>query len=378
MASVAFEHVDKRYPGGVEALVDFSLELADGELVALVGPSGCGKSTALRLLAGLDAPSAGAIRIGGRVVNELAPKERNVAMVFQDYALYPTRTVRGNLAFPLEMRRMPRDEITRRVEATAALLDIGGLLERLPRELSGGERQRVAMGRALVREPAAFLLDEPLSNLDAKLRAEVRAEIAELRRRTGTTMLYVTHDQVEAMTLGDRVAVLQRGRLQQVAPPRDLYERPANAFVAGFIGSPPMNLLPVRLVSDGGVPALELVDPSAAAGRAALRLPLPPSLGDASRRAAPTGAGAPALLGIRPEHLALADESTSGAIPVQLSHAEYLGHETLAHCTVGSLPLIARLSTVTPLAPGSRLHLAFPPAALHLFEPVSDPSRRLL
>jgi ABC-type sugar transport system ATPase subunit len=191
-------------------------------------------------------------------------------------------------------------------------------------------------------------------------------------------MLYVTHDQVEAMTLGDRVAVLQRGRLQQVAPPRDLYERPANAFVAGFIGSPPMNLLPVRLVSDGGVPALELVDPSAAAGRAALRLPLPPSLGDASRRAAPTGAGAPALLGIRPEHLALADESTSGAIPVQVSHAEYLGHETLAHCTVGSLPLIARLSTVTPLAPGSRLHLAFPPAALHLFEPVSDPSRRLL
>jgi multiple sugar transport system ATP-binding protein len=364
MASVAFEHVDKRYPGGVEALCDLCLELADGELLALVGPSGCGKSTVLRLLAGLEAPTAGTIRLGGRAVNELPPKARNVAMVFQDYALYPTRTVRGNLAFPLEMRRLPRDEVTRRVEATAELLEIRDLLERLPRELSGGQRQRVAMGRALVREPAAFLLDEPLSNLDAKLRVQVRAEIAELRRRTGTTMLYVTHDQVEAMTLGDRVAVLQRGRLQQVAPPRELYERPGNAFVAGFIGSPPMNLLPARLAEgaagSAGAPGGLSVE------LAGVRLPLPPALADAARRAAASDAGA-LLLGIRPEDLALAAGAAPGTLAVDVAHVEYLGHETLAHLTLGPLRLVARLATPQPLTPGTRLHLSLPPTALHVF-----------
>src|SRR4029450_9502218 len=221
MASVAFEHVDKTFPNGTTAVADINLAIDDGELVVLVGPSGCGKSTLLRMLAGLETISAGVIRIGDRVVNDLTPQERNVAMVFQDYALYPFMSVRKNLEFPLKMRRMARDEIARRIDWAAEVLELGALLDRLPRQLSGGQRQRVAMGRALVREPAAFLLDEPLSNLDAKLRSQVRAEIETLQRRTGTTMLYVTHDQVEAMALRERGAPLPRGRLQQVATPRD-------------------------------------------------------------------------------------------------------------------------------------------------------------
>src|SRR5450759_2807321 len=247
MASVDFEHVDKVFPDGTRAVVDCTLRIADGELVVFVGPSGCGKSTLLRLLAGLDQVTSGTLRIGDRVVNDLAPQERNVAMVFQDYALYPFMSVRRNLEFPLKMRQLPREEMQRRIDWAAGLLDITALLDRLPKQLSGGQRQRVAMGRALVREPTVFLLDEPLSNLDAKLRVQVRAEIGELQRRTATTMIYVTHDQVEAMTLGDRVVVLNPGRLQPVAPPRELYDRPANVFVAGFIGNPPMNLFSTRL-----------------------------------------------------------------------------------------------------------------------------------
>jgi multiple sugar transport system ATP-binding protein len=250
MARVEFEHVDKIYAEGTHAVVDCSLEIADGELMVFVGPSGCGKSTLLRLVAGLEQLSSGTLRIGERVVNDLAPQERNVAMVFQDYALYPFMSVRRNLEFPLKMRKLPHSEIRRRVEWAAGLLDIAQVLERLPKQLSGGQRQRVAMGRALVREPAVFLLDEPLSNLDAKLRVQVRAEIGALQQRTGTTMIYVTHDQIEAMTLGDRVGVLHQGRLQQVAPPRELYDRPANVFVAGFIGNPPMNLFPTRVAID--------------------------------------------------------------------------------------------------------------------------------
>ncbi|HWP65431.1 MAG TPA: ATP-binding cassette domain-containing protein, partial [Candidatus Limnocylindria bacterium] len=244
MARVVLDKLAKTYPNGAVGLAGVSLEVADAEIVVLVGPSGCGKSSLLRLVAGLEAPSAGTIRIGERVVNDDAPQVRNVAMVFQDYALYPHLTVRGNLEFPLKMRGMARAAIAERVQATAELLDLGELLDRLPRQLSGGQRQRVAMGRALVREPSVFLLDEPLSNLDAKLRVQVRGEIEELQRRTRTTMLYVTHDQVEAMTLGHRIAVLDRGRLRQVGTPREVYERPADTFVAGFLGSPPMNLFP--------------------------------------------------------------------------------------------------------------------------------------
>jgi ABC-type sugar transport system ATPase subunit len=354
MASVTFDHVGKVYPGGVAALEDLCLELADGELLALVGPSGCGKSTALRLLAGLEEPSSGALRIGGRDVASLSPQQRNVAMVFQDYALYPNRTVRGNLAFPLEMRRLPRAEIERRVAEAAAQLQLGPLLERLPRELSGGERQRVAMGRALVREPDVFLLDEPLSNLDAKLRSQVRAEIAELRRRTRTTMLYVTHDQVEAMTLGDRVAVLRAGRLQQVAPPRELYAEPANAFVAGFIGSPPMNLVPAALTVDGhGRPALAL-------GEALL--PLEGARADAARAAG----GAELTAGFRPECLALAPVAGEATLTARVAFVEHLGHEMLTHLVLGTHPIIARLPE-TPLSPGETVPLSLPSNAIHLF-----------
>jgi len=353
MASVAFEHVDKVFPGGVAALSDLSLEVADGELLAIVGPSGCGKSTVLRLLAGLDVPTRGAIRLDGRIVNELPPQARNVAMVFQDYALYPNRTVRGNLAFPLEMRRLPRAEVARRVEAAADLLELRPVLDRLPRELSGGQRQRVAMGRALVREPAAFLLDEPLSNLDAKLRVQVRAEIVELRRRTRTTMLYVTHDQVEAMTLGDRVAVLHQGRLQQVAPPRALYDRPASAFVAGFLGSPPMNLLPARLGGDGASLDVE-----------GARVALPPALAAAARATGGDGL----TLGVRPEALALAPAGAGAeALLARVEHVEYLGHESLLHLALGASRLVARLAPARPFAPGERVPLHVPSAAVHLF-----------
>src|SRR5437763_8456603 len=287
MARVALEHVDKVYPGGTRALSDCTLAVEDGELVVIVGPSGCGKSTVLRIVAGLESVTAGTVRIGDRVANDLPPQERNAAMVFQDYALYPYLTARGNLEFPLRMRRLARGAIRDRVEAVARLLDITGLLDRLPKQLSGGQRQRVAMGRALVREPAVFLLDEPLSNLDAKLRVQVRAEIKDLQARTRTTMMYVTHDQTEAMTLGDRVVVLDRGRLQQFAPPAELYARPANTFVAGFIGSPPMNLFPSHAIPIG------------------------------TQDSAVTA-------GVRPEAI---DLVTDNGIPATVEHVEYLGHE---------------------------------------------------
>jgi multiple sugar transport system ATP-binding protein len=342
MASVGFEHVDKTFPDGTRAIVDVSLEVADGELVVFVGPSGCGKSTLLRMLAGLERATGGTIRIDGRVVNELTPQERNVAMVFQDYALYPFMTVRRNLEFPLRMRRLSREEMRRRVDWAAELLDIGVLLDRLPKQLSGGQRQRVAMGRALVREPTVFLLDEPLSNLDAKLRVQVRAEIAELQRRTQSTMIYVTHDQVEAMTLGERVVVLNAGRVEQVAPPRALYDAPASVFVAGFVGNPPMNLFPVRVVA-GGVEV---------AGR---RLPV---------------AGVPAAAvtaGVRPEGFVVAEDG----IPTVVEHVEYLGHETLAHVRVGegtgAVRWVVRLGGMPELAGGAGLRLGVAAGALHAF-----------
>jgi ABC-type sugar transport system ATPase subunit len=344
LASVAFEHVDKLYPGGVAAVSDLCLDVADGELLAIVGPSGCGKSTLLRLLAGLEEPTRGTLRIGGRDVGGEAPQARNVAMVFQDYALYPTMSVRDNLAFPLRMRGLAADERRARVERVAELLALGPLLDRLPRQLSGGERQRVAMGRALVREPAAFLLDEPLSNLDAVLRLQVRAEIGELQRRTGATMLYVTHDQAEAMTLGQRVAVLHRGRLQQLAPPRELYARPANTFVAGFIGSPPMNLLPAARAGALG-------------------------LSEAAVRGAAT-------LGVRPEAVRVleAAPADTAAPRARVLHVEYLGHETLAHlaladATAAGVPaLVARLADGRRLAPGDAVSFAIAPADVHRFD----------
>lgn len=360
MAGVDFEHIDKTFPDGTRAIVDCTLQIADGELVVFVGPSGCGKSTLLRLLAGLEQVTSGTLWIGERVVNDLPPQERNVAMVFQDYALYPFMTVRGNLEFPLKMRKLPRDERRRRVEWAAGLLDISQLLNRLPRQLSGGQRQRVAMGRALVREPTVFLLDEPLSNLDAKLRVQVRAEIGELQRRMGTTMIYVTHDQVEAMTLGQRVAVLHQGRLQQVAAPREIYDHPANAFVAGFIGNPPMNLFPSRVIVDGQ-------------GRTCI------TVGDqlvpVSFQLRPKTA---VTAGIRPEAFRLASESASDGIRVTLEHVEYLGHETLAHVCVGdkatadAIRLIVRIAGMHEFAKGQVIDVQADADSVYLFDQVGQ------
>jgi ABC-type sugar transport system ATPase subunit len=357
MATVAFEHVDKVFGNGVRALADCTLAIADGELLVLVGPSGCGKSTLLRLLAGLESPTTGTIRIDGQVANDLTPQARNVAMVFQDYALYPHLSARKNLDFPLKMRKLSRAARAERIEAVAQLLDIAALLDRLPRQLSGGQRQRVAMGRALVREPSVFLLDEPLSNLDAKLRVQVRAEIKDLQQRTRTTMLYVTHDQVEAMTLGDRVAVLDRGVLQQIGTPPELYDRPANVFVAGFIGNPPMNLFPTRVTAAAnGTAALQIGDQ---------QLPLTPG----RAAAAP---GTPLTAGIRPEAIQLAHDEGPGVLRATVEHVEYLGHETLAHVRLGTtdeaVRLIARLPGMHRLDPAATIRLRLDPERLYLFD----------
>jgi ABC-type sugar transport system ATPase subunit len=343
MARVSLEHVEKTYPGGTRALVDLTLDVADGELVVLVGPSGCGKSTLLRLVAGLEEATAGTIRIGDGDATHVPPQRRNVA-------LYPHMTARRNLAFPLEMHALAREERDARVARVAESLGLTPLLDRLPKALSGGQRQRVAMGRALVREPAVFLMDEPLSNLDAKLRTQVRAEIKELQRRTRTTTLYVTHDQVEAMTLGDRVAVLRAGALQQVAPPRELYERPANAFVAGFIGNPPMNLFPARLDQVDGRLLLVVGDQAIPAGE----------LPHAPRRV-------PLTAGVRPEHVAVAADA-DGALRATIAHVELLGHEMLVYADVGDLRLVARTDGMAELRPGERVLLRIDPARLHVFE----------
>src|SRR5437868_6975076 len=253
MADVVFHEVDKIYPNGVQAVFDLSLDIQDGEFLVLVGPSGCGKTTALRMVAGLEDITDGTVSIGGRVVNNLTPKDRDIAMVFQNYALYPHLNVADNIAFGLRLRKAPKHVVSERVAWAARLLDLTPYLTRRPKELSGGQRQRVAMGRAIVREPQVFLMDEPLSNLDAKLRVQMRADIAKLQHDLGTTTIYVTHDQVEAMTMGDRVAVMKDGVLQQVGTPQELYDTPANQFVAGFIGTPPMNLLEANVSVNGGV-----------------------------------------------------------------------------------------------------------------------------
>ncbi len=350
MASVDFERIDKIYPGGTQAVFDFSLTIADGEALALVGPSGCGKSTLLRLLAGLETATRGELRIEGMVVNELPPQQRNVAMVFQDYALYPHLTVRRNLEFPLKMRNLPRAEIERQVNWAVELLSLGGLLDRLPKQLSGGQRQRVAMGRALVRQPAVFLMDEPLSNLDARLRVQIRAELGELLERLHATTIYVTHDQAEAMTLGNRVAVVNQGRLQQVAPPRELYEHPANVFVASFIGNPPMNLLPARLIADNA-DCLQL-----RLGEQHTPLLQPVATLEAWQDQRDTLL----IAGIRPEHLALTDGETGLQIIVR--DVEYLGHETLLHGRIAGLDsaellLTARLPGLRTLHRGEMVRL---------------------
>jgi multiple sugar transport system ATP-binding protein len=364
LASVEFINVTKIYPNGTRAISGLDLKANDGELLVFVGPSGCGKSTLLRMLAGLESISEGQILIDGRVVNALTPQQRNIAMVFQDYALYPHMSVRKNLEFPLRMRGLPARQMQQRVDWAAALLELTELLDRLPKQLSGGQRQRVAMGRALVREPAVFLLDEPLSNLDAKLRVQVRAEIGELQRRTGATMIYVTHDQVEAMTLGHRVAVFHQGYLQQVSTPQELYRSPANVFVAGFIGNPPMNLFPTRLTIDTRGHLLMSM------GAQSFPLPL---LGEAVARLQPY-IGQPMTGGLRPEAFAMAvDKPLQEVLSATVNTVEYLGHETLAHLNIGSKEgetktLIARIAGMQPRSPGQRIQIDMDVSRLHLFD----------
>ena len=353
MASIALDRIDKRYPNGYVAARELSLDVRDGELLVLVGPSGSGKSTVLRLIAGLERPTGGRVLIDGRDVTALRPQDRDVAMVFQSYALYPHMTVRENMAFGLRIRRQSPADIERRVGTVADSLGLAHLLDRKPAQLSGGQRQRVALGRAIVREPKAFLFDEPLSNLDAQLRVDTRAELARLHRRLGATMVYVTHDQVEAMTLGTRVAVLKDGILQQVAPPMELYRRPQNQFVAGFIGSPAMNFVRGSVRRDGSATSF------AAPG---LVVPLPPD------GLPPSGE---VVLGVRPQDIAV-ERALDGAPRAVVSLVEPLGSEQIVHLTVdGGGNLVAVVGS--ELAPRIEevVSVRVPARATHLFDPVS-------
>lgn len=362
MAKVRLEHVWKRF-GKVVAVKDFNLETEDGEFVVFVGPSGCGKTTTLRMIAGLEEVSEGRIYIGDRLVNDVPPKDRDIAMVFQNYALYPHMNVYENMAFGLRLRRYPKDEIDRRVKEAARILKIEHLLNRKPRELSGGQRQRVAMGRAIVREPKVFLMDEPLSNLDAKLRVEMRAEIAKLQRRLGVTTIYVTHDQVEAMTLGHRIVVMKDGEIQQVDTPLNLYDFPANRFVAGFIGSPSMNFIRAGVEVQGE--RVYLVAPG-------FRVRANPVLAQALR---PYG-GKEVWMGIRPEHLGLKGYTVipeeENVIRGEVEVAEPLGAETEIHVSVDGTVLVAKVDGHAPVKPGDRVELLADTSRLHAFDVESD------
>ncbi|MGC8492252.1 MAG: ABC transporter ATP-binding protein [Syntrophobacteraceae bacterium] len=365
MASVRFENVRKVYESGYVAVHGASFEVRDGELLVLVGPSGCGKSTLLRMIAGLESITEGTLSIGGRVVNEVAPRERDIAMVFQNYALYPHMSVAQNLAFGLKLRRVAREEITRRVAHVSALLALEDMLERLPAQLSGGQRQRVALGRAMVREPSVFLLDEPLSNLDAKLRLSMRAEIARLHRRLGATMIYVTHDQVEAMTLGERIVVLRDGEIQQIDSPAALYNRPANLFVAGFLGSPAMNIFRGRLRIDAEA-CLELDSGGA---------PLPLGAVPEKIRAL---AGRNIAIGLRPEDLRLDDAAAarprndSPRLIGQLDVVEPVGNEIFVYLRYAGLDLVSRTPPRALPSCGESIALSFDPARLHFFDAQSE------
>ncbi len=358
MAGLSLRQVVKDYDQ-TRTVHGIDLEVADGEFVVLVGPSGCGKSTTLRMIAGLETITDGDIMIGDRRVNDLGPGERDIAMVFQNYALYPHLSVADNITFGLKLRKTPRDEVKRRLADTAALLELSQLLARKPRQLSGGQRQRVAMGRAIIRNPKVFLFDEPLSNLDAKLSVQMRTEIKQLHAKIPTTTVYVTHDQVEAMTLADRVVVMNAGRIEQIAPPQELYLKPATRFVAGFIGSPGMNFLPGTIEGGAGGPVVRLAEGMSLA---------------ISGISAPAS-GTKVLAGIRPEHFSLQPEGTvapGGAIEAQLVLVEPLGMETLVHFVVDGAPVVARLMPDPRLQVGARLPLAVDAAKLHLIDPETD------
>ena len=357
MAGVTLTDVRKVYPGDVVAVHGANLEIRDKEFMVLVGPSGCGKTTTLRMVAGLEEITKGVVRIGERVVNDVLPKDRNIAMVFQNYAIYPHMTVFNNLAFGLRQRKFPRKEIERRVRNAAKTLGIEALLDRRPKALSGGQRQRVAVGRAIVRQPDVFLFDEPLSNLDAKLRVEMRRELKLLHQRLQTTIIYVTHDQIEAMTLGDRVCVMNNGNIEQVGPPIQVYDRPATRFVASFIGTPPMNFVLGKLARNAGAALFT-------SETFQLRLP------DALKRVADAHAGRRVELGIRPEDLAAGgDEGRAESfIPGAVQLVEALGNEQLAYLKVGDATLISRCDAHVAIAPGDDLRLVPQPDKIHIFD----------
>lgn len=330
MASIRFKNVKKVYPGNVEVVPNLNLEIRDKEFVILVGPSGCGKSTTLRMIAGLEDITSGELYIGDKLVNDVSPKDRDIAMVFQSYALYPHMTVYKNIAFGLELRKMPKEEIDKKVHEAAKILDLEHLLDRKPKALSGGQRQRVALGRAMVRTPSVFLLDEPLSNLDAKLRTSMRSEISKLHKRLDTTFVYVTHDQTEAMTMGDRICVMKDGYIQQFDTPQNLYEYPDNLFVAGFIGSPQMNFCPATIQDKGG----KLV-----ANFAGFELPLTASKAEKLK----DYVGKEVLLGIRPEHFSEEVEGKEGVIGATVELAELMGAETYIYLVLEGTKLVVRL-----------------------------------
>ncbi len=349
MAEVSFDHITRRFAGSAgPAVNDFTLDIRDGELMVLLGPSGCGKTTSMRMVAGLETPDEGDIRIAGRRVNDLEPKDRDVALVFQSYALYPHMTARDNMLYPLKVRHMTRDERARRVDQVADSLGIRHLLDRKPRELSGGEQQRVALGRAIVREPQVFLMDEPLSNLDAKLRVHTRAELKGLQQELGTTTVFVTHDQAEAMTMADRIAIMNLGTLQQVGTPDEVYDTPSNLFVAQFMGSPPMNTLPARR------------DDGALIGPEGWRLPLPRGLAVESDEL---------TVGVRPEDLELSQTPRETGQPARVFVSEPLGAEVIVNVHVGETLLKVRTTPDVRPSRGDVVYVSANPRKLHVFGP---------
>ncbi|MBO4458749.1 MAG: sn-glycerol-3-phosphate ABC transporter ATP-binding protein UgpC [Butyrivibrio sp.] len=360
MASLSLKDICKVYPNGFQAVKDFNLEIEDKEFIIFVGPSGCGKSTTLRMIAGLEDISSGTLKIGDRVVNDVEPKDRDIAMVFQNYALYPHMTVYDNMAFGLKLRKVPKNEIDKMVKEAAKILDLEKLLDRKPKALSGGQRQRVAMGRAIVRNPKVFLMDEPLSNLDAKLRVQMRTEIAKLHQRLGTTIIYVTHDQTEAMTLGTRIVVMKDGIVQQVDTPQNLYEKPANLFVAGFMGSPQMNFIDAEVVVEGDSASLRV---------AGQLIELPPAK---AKKVIDGGyTGKTVTFGIRPEDVDDSEMvvSTSKAVfESTINVYELLGAEVYLYFDLDQFPITARVDSRTTARPGDKVKFAFDVEKIHIFD----------
>ncbi len=377
MASVSLKGVYKKYPGNVVAVSDFNIEIKDKEFIILVGPSGCGKSTTLRMIAGLEEISDGEVYIGDKLVNDIAPKDRDIAMVFQNYALYPHMTVFENMAFGLKLRKVPKDQIAKKVEEAARILDIAHLLDRKPKALSGGQRQRVALGRAIVREPQVFLLDEPLSNLDAKLRAQMRTEIAKLHKRLGTTFIYVTHDQTEAMTMGDRIVVMKDGFIQQVDTPANLYNHPNNQFVAGFIGSPQMNFIDSKLIKADGKYVVEFGTEDTKETRGVkYTVEVPEAKADAELLEPLVGKEI--VLGIRPECIhdeeMFISSAKTGIIDTTVEVTEMMGAETYLYLNCVGIQLIARVSPRNNVRPQDKIKVAIDPNRIHIFDKETEKS----